>query len=508
MKRTVALIVLDGWGIGRDDESNPIYMVKPPTLARLAEEYPLTSLQASGIAVGLPWGEVGNSEVGHLTLGAGKVIYQYYPKITIAIRDKTFFENPALKATFAHAKENNSAVHFAGLLSKGNVHASIEHVEALLKMAEKEGVQNVRLHLFADGKDMPQKTLESLLKVLPQDKIATVIGRYYAMDREGNWNLTQESYDLMTENGPKGDLAGTIAAVYAKGLSEEFLPPVRVMENGAIQENDALIFFNFREDSIRQLAEAFIVQDFASFPKKPFTNLAIATMTHYKENFDAPVAFAADIVKEPLGKVLADKNLIQLRLAETYKYAHVTYFFNGYIEDKFPGEERVVVPSESIPHPSDHPQMMASAITDRLVGALEERAYDFILVNYANGDTIAHSGNYAASEEAVRIVDRELERAIKAAEATDAIVLITSDHGNVEELLNPMTGAPESQHDPSPVPLHLIASEYKGRKFSNWPNIKNETTGILSDVAPTILEIMGIPKPDDMTGSSLLRELR
>ncbi len=508
MKRTVALIVLDGWGIGRDDESNPIYVVKPPTLARLAEEYPLTSLQASGISVGLPWGETGNSEVGHLTLGAGKVIYQYYPKITIAIRDKSFFENPALKAACAHVKENNATLHFAGLLSKGNVHASLEHIEALLQMAKQQGVANVKLHLFGDGKDMPKKTMETLLKALPPEACATIIGRYYAMDREGNWNLTEEAYRLMTEDGPAGDLPQTIAATYAKGLSEEFLPGVRVQANSAIHDNDALFFFNFREDSIRQLAESFITKDFNQFQRKDLKNIFVGTMTRYKDSFDAQVAFEADVVKSPLGKVISDQGLVQLRLAETYKYAHVTYFFNGYVEENFPGEERVLIPSESIPHPDEHPQMMASAITDRMVGALEERAYDFILVNYANGDTIAHSGNYKASLEAVRTVDRELERVVKAVEATNAILLITSDHGNVEELFNPTTGTPETQHDPSPVPLHLIAPEFKDKKFGNWPNIKNETAGILSDVAPTILEIMGIQKPDDMSGESLLRQLR
>ncbi len=507
MKRTVILAILDGWGIGRDDESNPIHMVNPPVLGGLGQDYPLTSLQASGIAVGLPWGEVGNSEVGHLTLGAGKVLYQYYPKITLAIRDGSFFENPALKQAFAHAKKNNSYVNIAGLLTKGNVHAALEHLEALIKMAEKEGA-NYRLHLFTDGKDMPPKTLEGMLKSLPPDKIATLAGRYYAMDREGNWNLTEEAYKLLTQNGPPApDLHAVIAASAAKGLTEEFLPPTRLQANGAVGENDALIFFNYREDSIRQIAEAFLDKDFDKFPRKNFPNLLIVTMTHYKESFGAPVAFAADVVKEPLGKVLSDRGLVQLRLAETYKYAHVTYFFNGYIEDKFPNEYRVLIPSEPIPHPDEHPQMMAAAVTDRLTAALEERAYDFILVNYANVDTIAHSGNYQATEEAVRTVDAQIGRVLKAAEATDAVLIITSDHGHGEELLNPMTGQVETQHQPNPVPFYLVAKEYKGRKFANSGNLRQETLGILSDVAPTILEIMNLPKPADMSGESLLRNL-
>lgn len=509
MKRTVVLIVLDGWGIGRNDESNPIYMVQPPQLKWFAENYPVTSLQASGISVGLPWGEVGNSEVGHLTLGAGKVIYQYYPKITLAIRDGSFFENKALKDAFAHAKQNNSAVNLAGLLSKGNVHASIEHLGALLKMAAKEGVLNVKLHLFSDGKDMPPKTLEALLKILPQEKIASLTGRYYAMDREGNWGLTAQAYQAMTQE--KGavnitDLPAVIAANYAKGLTEEFLPPLCFGEG--ISDNEALVFFNFREDSIRQLAESFIAREFDKFPRKDLKNIFVTTLTHYKEEFAAPVAFAADKVVLPLGKVIADKGLSQLRLAETYKYAHVTYFFNGYEETQFRNEYRVLIPSEPIPHPDEHPRMMATAITDRLIAALDERVYDFILVNYANGDTIAHSGNYHATEEAIRAVDAELARVWKAADQAGAIVMITSDHGNAEELIDPMTGRPETQHDPSPVPFHLLMSEFKGRQFPNAGNLSGETLGILSDVAPTILEIMGIRKPDEMTGESLLKDLR
>lgn len=507
MKRTVILVVLDGWGIGREDESNPIYMVKPPTLMRLTNEYPVTSLQASGIAVGLPWSEVGNSEVGHLTMGAGKVLYQYYPKITIAIQDKTFFENPVLKSAMDHAKKNNSAVNLAGLLTKANVHASLDHLQALMRMAEQESVP-VKLHLFSDGKDMLPKTLAGMLKDLPQEKISSIIGRYYAMDRETNWNLTEEAYKVITGSGgtPAEDFGPVIAANEAKNKSEEFLPPLRG-KGAPLADGDALIFFNFREDSIRQLAESFISKEFDKFARKEFPNLFIATLTHYKEGFAAPFAFPADKVVNPLGKIIADQGLVQLRLAETYKYAHVTYFFNGYIEEKFQNEYRVLIPSESIPHPDEHPQMMAGPITDRLVGAIEERAYDFILVNYANGDTIAHTGNYHAVEEAIKILDKELERVAAAAEQSEAVLIITADHGNVEELLNPMTGRMETQHDPNPVPFHLVAPEYKGRKFSNWPHLKDETLGILSDVAPTILEIMGIPKPMEMTGQSLLRNI-
>jgi 2,3-bisphosphoglycerate-independent phosphoglycerate mutase len=485
-------------------------MVQPQTFKWLQDNYPVTSLQASGISVGLPWGEVGNSEVGHLTLGAGKVVYQYYPRITLAIRDKTFFSNEALKSSFDHAKKNNSAVNLVGLLSKGNVHASIEHLEALMKMAEQEGVP-LKLHLFADGKDMPPHTLEDMLKMVPLEKMSTLTGRYYAMDREGNWNLTEETYKAMTAGGGanvKDNLSEVIQTNYARGTSEEFLPPMRFGgDEKNIKDGDAIIFFNFREDSIRQLSSIFIDPAFDKFAHDNFKNLHVATMTRYKEEWSVPVAFPPDLVKTPLGKVISDAGLTQLRLAETYKYAHVTYFFNGYEEPPYKNEYRVVIPSEPIPHPDDHPEMMAGAITDRLIEAIQGRGFGFILVNYANADAIAHTGNYKASQEAVRVLDRELARVMKIAVNPDTVVLITSDHGNIEELLDPMTGRVETQHDPSPVPFYLVAEEFKGRKFMNQDNLRGETLGILSDVAPTILEIMKIQKPPEMSGESLLKDL-
>ena len=287
MKQAALLIILDGWGIGREDESNPIHMANPATFAWLAENYPLTSLQASGISVGLTWGEVGNSEVGHLTLGAGKVLYQYYPKITLAIRDGSFFENSALKQAFAHARENNSAVNFAGLLTKANVHASLDHIKALIEMANREGIARIKLHLWSDGKDSPPQSLESFLKELPQDKIATLIGRYYAMDRNQNWQLTKAAYDTMC--GKSGTLTDNplsiIKDTYQRGLTEEYLPPLRIKPENAVEDNDALIFFNYRNDSVRQITEAFTASAaFNKFPVTPWKNLFIATLTPYDEH--------------------------------------------------------------------------------------------------------------------------------------------------------------------------------------------------------------------------------
>ncbi|HUZ92525.1 MAG TPA: 2,3-bisphosphoglycerate-independent phosphoglycerate mutase, partial [Candidatus Paceibacterota bacterium] len=467
-------------------------------------------LQASGISVGLPWGEVGNSEVGHLTLGAGKVLYQYYPKITMAIRDETFFANKALKDAFAHARQNNSAVNLMGLLSKGNVHASLEHIQALLKMAEMEKVANVRLHLFADGKDSPPHTVQKFLAELPKDKIATLIGRYYAMDRNGAWRLTQTAYDNLTTNTAGelvADPAPVIEAIFKKGLTEEYLPAMRFGEDTCVKDGDAIIFFNYREDSIRQLAESFIIPGFDKFPVQQFKDLHIATMTHYRDDFDVPVAFAMDKAEKPLGEVLSDAGKNQLRLAETYKYAHVTYFFNGLREPPFKNEFRALIPSLQTPHPEEHPEMMAKAITDRLIEAVQTNAFDFILVNYANGDAIAHTADYDAGMQAVRVIDEEIGRLLKVAINPETLLVITSDHGNVEEMLNPATGLPESQHDASPVPFYLVGPEFRGRKFTNWNDPGLETLGSLADVAPTILQIIGIKKPPEMTGRSLLESL-
>jgi len=505
----MTLIVLDGWGIGDENESNPIHVVKPKTIAWIEENFPSTSLQASGIGVGLPWGEVGNSEVGHLTLGAGKIIYQYYPRITLAIRDRSFFQNPALRGAIEHAKKHDSSLNLAGLLSKGNVHASIDHLGALIEMAKKEGVKNIRLHLFSDGKDSSPKSLKGFLEEVPKDRVATLTGRYYAMDRNSNWQLTQACYENLTKAVAPvmENFSQPMEETYSRGLTEEYLPPIRCKEDSAIEDNDALIFFNYREDSMRQLSEAFVVKDFNHFPVKKFENLHIATMTQYEEGFKTPVAFPPDHVDTPLGKVVSDSGKTQLRLAETYKYAHVTYFFNGYRERPFKNEYRVLIPSISGPKPEEHPEMMAGAITDRLIQSLQGRAFDFILVNYANPDTMAHTSNYQAAIRATEIIDSELSRLMKIAVSEEHIVAITSDHGNLEEVLNPITGLPESQHDPNPVPFYLIAPEFKGRKFANWKTMKRESIGSLADVAPTIVELMGIEKQKEMTGRSLLENL-
>ncbi len=509
MKQTVALIILDGWGIGSASETNPIHVAAPERFKWLEDNFPVTSLQASGINVGLPWGEVGNSEVGHLSLGAGKIIYQYFPKISMAIKDGTFFSNAVLKRAFAHAKERGTGVNFVGLLSNANVHASFDHLQALLRMAEQEGVPNVKLHLFADGKDSGPKSIDRLLLALPKEKLASLIGRYYAMNRNEQWSLTAQTYGCLvgTSGQAVDDPSPAIEAIFRRGMSEEFLPPLRIGQGKQIAAGDAVLFFNYREDSMRQIAAAFIKKDFSEFPRQKPDDLFIATMTPYKRDFDAPAAFMPDMAEMPLAEVLSKNNKSQLRIAETYKYAHVTYFFNGYREEPYAGEYRVLIPSLNLAHPEERPELMAPAITDRLIETIRGQAFDFVLANYSNPDTIAHTGNYQSCLQTVKVIDREIGRVVDAALATSAIVLITSDHGNIEQVLNATTGQTETQHDPNPVPFHLVGKRFEKRKFWNSQNFRTDPLGLLSDVAPTVLELMRIPQPKEMTGKSLLRNL-
>jgi len=520
-KRTIILTVLDGWGIGRSDESNPIYVVNPQTINYLKENFPSGSLQASGISVGLPWGEEGNSEVGHLNLGAGRVIYQPYPRISLAIRDNSFFQNPALKDAFAHAKTHGSAVNLVGLLSAGNVHASLEHLMALIEFAKKENISQLNLHLFTDGRDSPPNSALDLLAQLQIEnlsadshyQLASLSGRFYAMDREGYWERTRRAYEVLVGEGSVIDnIADHIKKTYERKFSDEFVEPVRLInsigQTSSIKDNDSIIFFNFREDRIRQLATAFIDKNFNQFPIKPLHNLYIVTMTQYDKSFDVPVAFPPEKIETCLASVLSERSKKQLRIAETQKYPHITYFFNGMREEPFKDEYRVLIPSRSIIRQDEHPEMMAEEITTRVIESISEGVFDFILINYANPDIIAHTGNYEACLQAVKIIDNQIDKLVKTTLEHNAILIITSDHGNIERLLDPLTGLIETKHDPNPVPIYLVAKEFmRPRSPAEIRQSEKESIGILADIAPTILELMGIPKPKEMTGQSLLKLL-
>ena len=510
-KRTVILVILDGWGIGRDDESNPIFIANPQNINKIKDDFPSAALQASGIAVGLPWGEEGNSEVGHLNIGAGKVIYQNYPRISLAIRDGSFFKNETILAAFEHSKKNNSNVNLIGLLTGGNVHASLEHLKALIKFAQNENVHRINLHLIADGRDSLPKSSLDLLKHIPfSEKIvlASVSGRYYAMDGDKHWDRTREYYKTLIGEGTIVENAENhVKNTYQKELNDEYVFPAIIgPQKLTVNDGDSVIFFNFREDRTRQIVEPFVNKNFDKFSIKNFSNLYVASLINYDDRFKIPVAFPKEKAKNPLVKILSENNKIQLRLAETEKYAHITYFFNGEIEAPFENEFRVLIPSKSEIHHDEHPEMMAEEITNRLLQAIDEQSYDFILVNYANADVIAHTGNFEAAVKAVKIIDEQIGKIAEAILKNNGVLIITADHGNIERMINPQTGEPETQHDLSPVPIYLVAKEFKNKKDKARRKEKTPV-GILADIAPTILELMNIPEPKEMTGQSLLKFL-
>lgn len=521
-KRTVALVILDGWGIGRNDPTNAIYIAQPENINYIKSHYLAGSLQASGIAVGLPWGEEGNSEVGHLTIGAGKVIYQHFPRITLAIRNGTFFQNKILTEAIEHAVKNKSSLNLLGLFSQGNVHASFEHLTTIIQFAQKLNVTQVNLHLFADGKDSSPKSfldlLEKLNKQIPlgkQIKLATVIGRHYALDRDRHWDRTQQAYDVLVGKGtPVADVKEYINYQYQRGLTDQYLEPTLIgPEINCIKDNDALLFFDFREDSVRQITAAFASPAEAlakeGLTVTQFKNLYLATMTQYSDRFvKAHVLFSPEKIEAPLSAVLSENNKMQLRVAETEKYAHVTYFFNGLKDAPLKNEYRILVPSRNIVHHDEHPEMMAEEIGNRVTQAIEEGEMDFILVNFANPDIIAHTGNFEAAVKAIKITDEQIGKITKVALAKNTVVIITSDHGNAERMIDPLTGVPETKHDPNPVPIYLVGKEFEKQKDpATVSRIENETSGILSDVAPTVLELMGLPKPAEMSGESLVNRL-
>ena len=509
-RKTVILVVIDGWGIGRPDFSNPIHTANPQTFDFLKHNFPSGTLQASGIAVGLPWGEEGNSEVGHLSMGIGRVVYQNYPKITLAIRNKTFFDNPVLRDAFAHATKNNSSVNIIGLLGEANVHSSFEHLEALLHYAEqiKFPADRINLHLISDGRDSDPHSVLKLVAKLPRpEQLASISGRYYGMDRDKHFDRTRSAYIAMTGTAaPIADLAPYAEQFYAKNLNDEYIAPTPVGATARpIKNGDTAIFFNFREDRMKQLVRAFVDPAFAEFPREPLSGVHFCSFIEYDPAFKIPVFFPADLLDNPLGKVLADHNKTQWRIAETEKYAHITYFFNGLQEKPFDGEYRVLIPSRQELNHAKYPEMRAEEITTRLVEAIEERAYDFILVNYANADIIAHTGDMEASKQAVTVIDASIKKVVDATLATDSIMIITSDHGNAERLADPLTGKPETKHDANPVPIYLVANEYKRpRSEEEVRSAERASIGVLSDISPTILELMHIPKPGEMTAQSLV----
>lgn len=517
----VVLAVLDGWGLSENKKNNPIAEADAPTIQKLEDFYPHLALQASGISVGLPWGEPGNSEVGHMTIGSGKILYQNMPRVTMAIQNGEFFENKALLKAMENAKKNDSALHLMGLFGKGAVHSYADHLYALLEMAHDQKIKKVFVHVFTDGRDSEKtsgaKSLEELeekMKKIGVGKIASVIGRFFAMDRNNNWDRTEKAYKLLVDGAgePIEDPVKYLKESYKKEIFDEYIEPAVVVENGEpigkIQNKDSVIFFNFREDRARQITKAFVLPGFMKFKREPFLkNLEFVTMVQYEEDLPVHVAFEPNIITNCLGKVLSQHKLKQLRLAETEKFAHVTYFFNGGQEEAFPHEDRVIVPSLSNVKSYDKaPEMSAEKITDKALEALEKDAYDFLLINYANPDMVGHTGDEKATIKAIEAVDKCLEKLIPEVIKKNGCLLITADHGNAEEVRSAHTGEADTEHSVNPVPLWFVAPD----NHSETANKKEhaEPDGLLSDIAPTVLAILGIKKPDEMTGESLLGMLK
>lgn len=510
MKRTVAVLILDGWGEGKNDTTNPLVTAGTPNLDALRKKYRHGALQASGLAVGLPWGEEGNSEVGHLTIGAGRTILQHLPRISDAIKNGSFFENKALVGAAEHAKKNDGAVHIVTLLSEGHVHASPDHLRATIALCEKEGVGRIAIHAISDGKDSKPRSAKSLLAKIPAEgkaRIASLSGRYYAMDRDRHLDRIALAYAAIRgeESAPETESAEAhIEAAYARGLNDEFVEPARMRGAPALRGGDAVIFCNFREDGIRELASAFSGTWGADAPAlSPLPdNLFVATMTRYEKGSRAAIAFPPEDIRGTLGEAVAQAGLTQMRIAETEKYAHVTYFFNGLKSDPLPNEYRVLVPSENIARHDERPEMMTREIANRAMQAIEE-GIGFVLVNFAAPDMIAHTGNFAAAKEAARAADREAGNIAKAALARGAVLVITADHGNIEQMRDPLTGAPETRHNPNPVPICIVGEGFEAAEGMTR-NEQGGVEGVLADVAPTVLDILGIAKPPEMTGGSLL----
>jgi len=514
-KRQVILVILDGWGIGAKNETNPIYMQETPNIDYIKSNFTIGSLQASGISVGLPWNEEGNSEVGHLTIGAGKVLYQHYPRITLSIKDGTFEKKEAFLNAFKHAKENKTNLHLTGLLTESNIHSAFDHLVALIKLAKVNKVENIILDIISDGKDSKQRSVLEILSKLEKEvpnsfKANTISGRFYSMDRDKHWDRIKKAYENLIGKGKKIEkIEDAVNEAYAKDLSDIYIEPSIIDSDLAIKDNDSVIFFNFREERMRQLVSAFASKDFSEFPVEKFPNLYISTMTEYSPAFNLPVAYPPEKITDPLAKVLADNKKTQLHLAETEKYNHVTYFFNGYQTNPFPNEYRILIPSNNIANHVTKPEMKAEEITSRLTQAIREKSFDFVVANYANGDMIGHTADFDASKKAVKAIDDSIGKMTKAALDNDAILIITADHGNVEVLMDIKTGEPMATHDASPVPFYIVGNDFvKINSSTDIASSEHETIGILSDVAPTILELMNIPKPKEMTGESLLGLLR
>lgn len=522
LKQPTVLIVIDGFGVAPDSEGNAITQAKTPNFDRFVRTYPTMTLRASGEEVGLSWGDMGNSEVGHLSIGAGRVYYQTFPRINRSMEAGEFAQESSFLHAIEHVKKHGSRLHLVGMVSKGGIHSMDLHCQALLQVAKDQGLNDVFVQAILDGRDTVYNTapdfireLQGKMDELGVGKIASLSGRYWAMDRDKRWDRIERAYKVMTtgEGESAEDPLEAIKASYLKEVYDEEFPPTVITEGGQpvglVQENDAIIFFNFRPDRMRQLTKAFVLPSFEGFERTYIPNVFPVTMAEYEKGLPVEVAFPPQVIENCLAQVISDAGLTQLHIAETEKYAHVTFFLNGTKEDPFPGEERVIIPSPKVASYDQAPEMSVKAIADKVVSEMRENKFDFIVMNFANPDMVGHTGDIEAAKKGLVAVDDALGRIVEETLARNGRVFITADHGNSEEMKNLRTGERYKEHATNPVPFLIISKDYEGQ-----PSIAGEVPdgdlslmtpiGMLADVAPTILATMGLEQPIEMTGQPLI----
>ncbi|MFH1632246.1 MAG: 2,3-bisphosphoglycerate-independent phosphoglycerate mutase [bacterium] len=516
-------MILDGFGVAPDSDGNAVTKAATPVFDELTRRYPVVTVRASGEFVGLMWGEMGNSEVGHLTIGSGRVYYQTLPKIERALADKTFFKNEAFLRGLEHVKKTGGTLHLMGIISAGKVHGFDIHCHALLQLAKDQGLKDVAVHAFLDGRDTLYNSgidfvtaLDQKIKEIGVGRIATLSGRYFAMDRDNRWDRVEKAYNAIalgespqtTENPFEA-----IKASYSKEVYDEEFSPTVITKGGkpvaTVKEGDAVIFFNFRPDRARQITKAFTLPSFDKFERTYIKNLSFTTMVEYEKGLPVDVAYPPETIQNCLAEVLSNAGLVQLHIAETEKYAHVTFFFNGTREDPFPNEDRAIIPSPKVASYDKAPEMSARQVTDRVIKEIRTDNYDVIIMNYANPDMVSHTGDLVASKKAVEVVDECVGKVVDEVLKKNGVVFITADHGNAEEVQNLQTGDIDKEHSTNPVPFCIIGKQYEGQAglagdvpggdLSLMPPI-----GMLADVAPTILKILGVPIPPEMNGTPLI----
>ena len=506
--KPVMLMILDGFGINEKADGNAVKLANTPNIDKLMKKYQTTKIYTSGLKVGLPDGQMGNSEVGHTNIGAGRIVYQELTKITKSIEDGDFFAIPEFIEAIENCKKYNSKLHILGLVSDGGVHSHIRHLYGLLELAKRKDFENVYVHCFMDGRDTPPASGESYITKLEEKmkekgigKIATISGRFYAMDRDKRWQRVQKAYDAMV-NGKGIKAVSAVQAVeasYQKETFDEFIEPTVICNGEApvakIEPHDSVIFFNFRPDRAREITRTLVDPEFNEFATRKDLNLCFVCMTPYDETLpNVEIAFKKEHLKNTFGEYISDNGLTQLRIAETEKYAHVTFFFNGGQEKQYPGEDRILVPSPKVATYDLQPEMSAIEVTDKVVEAIESKKYDTIILNYANPDMVGHTGVLEAAIKAIETIDECVGRVVKAVEDVNGVLLITADHGNSEQMIDYATGEPHTAHTTNPVPLILVGKDAKLKE------------GRLADLAPTMLDILGIEKPEEMTGESLIEK--